>query len=276
MSDIEIWKSKENLMQIKKIFAPKITELEFSAFVEMGKATGLNPFLKEIWAVKYGDAAAQIFIGRDGYRKSAQRHPQYDYHFVDAVYSNDFFEVNEGVFYHKYNLKDRGNVVGAYCNVKRKDSSKNFSLFVDFKEYNKGQSVWKEKPVTMIKKVAEAQALRMAFQELLAGTYDESEDWNTPQSTKINQVQSTSAQLTKLPSGIPTYINFGDSPEDKRHLYKLVSEIAPNFNIDPSKEIEILQMICRNVLEKQPVLEKLDEEISKTFYEYKKSLEVKE
>ena len=48
--------------------------------------------------------------------------------------------------------------------------------FVDIKEYNTNQSVWKQKPATMIKKVAEAQWLRWTFQELFAGTYDESEE----------------------------------------------------------------------------------------------------
>lgn len=45
-------------------------------------------------------------------------------------------------------------------------------------EYNTGRSVWAQKPSTMIKKVAEAQVLRMTFQELFAGTYDESEQWD--------------------------------------------------------------------------------------------------
>lgn len=257
MSNIEIWKNQENLAQIKKIFAPKITDLEFCAFVEMGKSTGLNPFLKEIWAVKYGEAPAQIFIGRDGYRKSAQRHNQYDYHFVDAVYSNDFFEVNDGIFSHKYNLKDRGNVVGAYCSIKRKDGSRPFYHYVDFKEYNKGQSVWKEKPVTMIKKVAESQALRMAFQELFAGSYDESEDWNTPQAAKITAFQSTSTQLPKLPSGTPNYINFGESLEDKVHLKELVTEIAVTYKIDPIKSSESIKIICREVLNRKPTPDNL-------------------
>jgi hypothetical protein len=49
--------------------------------------------------------------------------------------------------------------------------------YVDFKEYVQSFGVWKTKPATMIKKVAEAQGLRGAFQELFAGTYEESENW---------------------------------------------------------------------------------------------------
>lgn len=176
---LTVWEGDENLRQVRAIFAPTLTELEFTMFVEMGKATSLNPFLKEIWAVKYDKSKpAQIFIGRDGYRKTAQRHPLYDYHTADAVYSNDDFQVKDGEVFHKYCLKDRGTLVGAYCTVHRKGSSKAGYVYVDFAEYNLKQSVWNQKPATMIKKVAEAQALKSSFQELFAGSYNEFEEFD--------------------------------------------------------------------------------------------------
>jgi len=42
-------------------------------------------------------------------------------------------------------------------------------------EYSTGRSVWKDKPATMIRKVAESQCLRACFQDLLGGSYDEAE-----------------------------------------------------------------------------------------------------
>lgn len=178
LNQVGIWEKQETLQQIKTIYGKNLNPAEFNIFMQLGKATGLNPFLKEIWAVKYKDSPAQIFVGRDGYRKSAQSHPEYDYHLADAVYSNDDFKVENGEVKHSYNLKDRGKLIGAYCTVKRKHSEKPIFNYVELAEYNKFQSVWKEKPATMIKKVAEAQALRMAFQELFAGTYHEYENWN--------------------------------------------------------------------------------------------------
>lgn len=175
---LSIWESEENKAQIKQIFAPKLNSNEFTIFVEMGKATGLNPFLKEIWAVKYDErSAAQIFIGRDGYRKSAQRHHAYDYHTCDAVYSNDLFKVVNGEVTHEYKLNDRGQLMGAYCLVQRKGSSRPTYVFAELREYNTNKSVWVGKPATMIKKVAEAQALKAAFQELFSGTYSEYEQY---------------------------------------------------------------------------------------------------
>lgn len=176
--NILIWEGDENIKQIRALFAPTLSEQEFFIYVEMGKSTGLNPYLKEIWAVKYDKSkAAQIFIGRDGYRKSAQRHPLYDFHSADAVYGNDEFGVDNGKVLHRYRLKDRGELMGGYCIVQRKGSTRATYVFVELKEYNMKQSVWNGKPATMIKKVAEAQALRMAFQELFSGTYSEFEQY---------------------------------------------------------------------------------------------------
>lgn len=169
------WNDPAMQMQIKESYGSKLSEQEWKLFLGLGKATGLNPFLREIWAVKYGTSPASIFIGRDGYRRSAEAHPEYDYHEVDAVYSNDEFSHKNGIVDHKYDLKNRGEVVGAYCIVKRKSASRPVVNFIDVTEYDLKQSVWNTKKATMAKKVAEAQGLRASFQELFAGTYEESE-----------------------------------------------------------------------------------------------------
>lgn len=196
-NELTIWSNESQLVEIKNIFAKDLLDTEFKTFVWIWKATGLNPFLREIWAVKYGTQSASIFIWRDWYRKSAQANPEYDYHDVDAVYENDNFSVKNWVVEHSYNFKNRGKLVWAYCLVKRKSSTKAMFTFVDFVEYylwNKviengvitekikpgkfgamKETLWDTKPATMIKKVAEAQGLRWSFQELFSGTYDESE-----------------------------------------------------------------------------------------------------
>ena len=179
-TSLTLWNDQSSVQEIKKLYAPNLNENEFKIFLNIGKSTGLNPFLREIWAVKYGQNAASIFIGRDGYRKAAQSNEDYDYHIADAVYSKDEFKVEDGAVKHSYSLNGRGDLVGAYCTVKRKSSSKPNFVYVELKEYNTNQSLWAKKPATMIKKVAEAQGLRMTFQELFAGTYEEAENWQKP------------------------------------------------------------------------------------------------
>ena len=216
-----IWQENKALDEIKKIYGKDLTEGEFTTLCQIGQATGLNPFLREIWAVKYGGSPASIFIGRDGYRKAAQRDPEYDYHLTDAVYQNDDFKVENGEVKHAYPITDRGALIGAYCVIKRRSASKATFTFIEFKEYyqgNKdedgkikkkfdrfkkqyvdmGETLWDSKPATMIKKVAEAQGLRMAFQSMFAGTYAEDERWEEEEFQEADAV-TESGETVKLP-----------------------------------------------------------------------------
>lgn len=182
-NDLVVWDDKK-LQEIKKLYAPNLTNDEFQIFAGIGKMTGLNPFLREIWAVKYGNAPASIFIGRDGYRKAAQASPLYDWHSVEDVRENDIFHIKNGEIIHEINMKDRWKLVGSYALAQRKGASRPNYVRVDLSEYNTGKSVWASKPSTMIKKVAEAQVLRMTFQDLFAGTYDEAEEWEQKDEAK--------------------------------------------------------------------------------------------
>jgi phage recombination protein Bet len=194
------WNDPQMQLQIKQTYGKDLNEGEWKLFVGLGVATGLNPFLREIWAVKYGNNPASVFIGRDGYRRSAQNHPEYEYHFADAVYTNDVYKVVSGEVTHEYTLKDRGALVGAYCIVKRKNASKPAVTYVDLKEYVQSFGVWKTKPATMIKKVAEAQGLRASFQELFAGTYEESEQWQEDKKNAVDVAPVQNAPVTEQPA----------------------------------------------------------------------------
>lgn len=171
---VNVWEKQD---RIKALVAPNLSSDEFGLFMEIGSHLGANPFLREIWAVKYGSSPAAIFLGRDFYRKKAQEQETYDGHTVDAVYSKDQFSVNNGIPSHSYTPGDRGNLIGAYCTVHLKNTKVPFYVFVELSEYNLGKSNWSKMPATMIKKVAEAQALRGAFQGIFAGTYGEAEQW---------------------------------------------------------------------------------------------------
>ena len=203
MQDIMLWEDTKQVAEIKEIYGKDLTETEFKMLIGIGKATGLNPFLREIWAVKYGNQPACIFIGRDGYRKAAQANQQYDYHIVDAVYSNDQFKIENGLVSHSYGGGNRGDLLGAYCIVKRKSASQPVYLYVDRSEYDIKKSVWVQKPATMIKKVAEAQALRMAFQDIFSGTYDETEAWEEKQTATVASPKTQGGVIDVTANGNP-------------------------------------------------------------------------
>lgn len=205
-----IWDEKQDA--IKEAYGKDLTKNEFTMFMEMGKALQLNPFNREIWAVKYGNKVS-IFVGRDGYRINAQKQPDYDGHVKAAIYQNDVFEVIDGKVHHKFNLTDRGAIIGAYCEVYRKGITYPLREIVYFEEYYKGQknpdgtikqaynryekkylpmkpTNWDTMEATMIQKVAEAQTLRMAYQGVFGGTYSDAENW-IPEGEEVPQKPGT-------------------------------------------------------------------------------------
>jgi phage recombination protein Bet len=153
--------TEEDLALIKAKFAPNATESEFKLLMYMSKKFGLDPLLKEIWLVKFGDSPAQIYAGRDGYLKVAHRSGQFDGMKTTIFWSEDGKKVTK-----------------ATCMVWRKDTSHPFESEVYFSEYTTGKNLWNTKPSVMLGKVAESVALRKAFS--VAGMYSPEEMGDSP------------------------------------------------------------------------------------------------
>ena len=246
-TELTMWEDSQKLAEIKKMYGGNLSPAQWTVFLEYGKSTGLNPFTREIYAIAYGNQC-NIFIGRDGYRKMAQRNPDYDYHQADAVYSNDDFRIENGEVRHSYTLNDRGRLVGAYGIAKRLNSSKPVFTYVEFVEYYQGNknpdgsikktskgypmkpTVWDEKPATMIKKVAEAQVLRMCWQELFAGTYEESEDWNKNRENLASVQQRDGSSEPSDLAAIPQVASIDD-------LTEMQSSLAEEDMADVAREM---------------------------------------
>jgi hypothetical protein len=61
-------------------------------------------------------------------------------------------------------LFDKSKLMGAYCNIFRKDRAKATAVFVSLKDYyKKGAPIWEQYINAMILKVAESMALKRAF-----------------------------------------------------------------------------------------------------------------
>lgn len=231
---LAIWQEPEQLTKVRQMFAPKLSNDEFEIYVQMGIACALNPFLREIWAIKYDDKSpAQIFIGRDGYRKIISRNANYDGHIVDAVFSNDTFEVDLVKKYvrHIPNFKDRGKLIGAYCIVYMKNSSIPHYVFAEVNEYNTGKSSWSQKPATMIKKVAEAQAIRMADQTC-SSTY-------SPEEVPDNMVGDYSPKAAQLNKDLNVYEGEKVNVETGEVISAQMPDagVASPFNYDEIKKM---------------------------------------
>ncbi len=255
------WDNQQQLHEIKNLISQTpLTETEFSYLVQLGKATQLNPFNREIWAIKYSSkAAAQIFIGRDGYRIAASRHPMYLRHQVTAVYSNDEFKVVNDEIIHSYGLGDRGTLESAYCKVYLKGQINYSYVYVTMKEYGLTQSVWKDKPETMLKKVAEAQALRQSFPDFFAGTYSDAELPQQEERTAL-RVVNEGTQTEKLNKILDDNIIDPESGEIINPKPKFVPG-NPEISINEEQIYEINSLIKQKNLS--------EERISKAFSIYK-------
>ena len=143
---------------IKATVAKGASDEELIMFLRIAKEYGLNPFMKEIWFAKMGDEYA-IMTSRDGYRKLAMRDPKFRKCQSVAVCENDEFEMEWVMgeiinITHKFKHNDRGKVVGAYA-VLKTTTHDNYATYVDFKEYDKRNTIWRKYPSAMIRKVAE-------------------------------------------------------------------------------------------------------------------------
>lgn len=156
-----------------------VTDQEVNYFVHLCRGQGLNPFLKEIYLIKFGTQPATFVVSKEAFLKRAEANPQYDGSESGIIVLNKDGELIErkGGFF----LKDSEQVVGGWAKVYRKDRKYPSDVQVTFEEYagrtkdGNLNSNWANRPATMIKKVALVQALREAFPNDLNNLYTEEE-----------------------------------------------------------------------------------------------------
>ena len=157
-----------------------VTDQEIVYFMHLCKSRQLNPFTKEAYLIKYGQEPATMVVARDALEKRAIKNVQYNGKKVGIYVMNK--ETNElikrdGTIY----IKETEKLIGAWCTVYRKDWENPVSVEVNLDEYigrkkdGTANTNWTNKPVTMVTKVAKAQALREAFIEELEGMYEQEE-----------------------------------------------------------------------------------------------------
>ena len=149
-----------------------ITNQEVTMFLSLCKFQKLNPFLKEVYLIKYGNSPATMVVGKDTLLKRAMRNPKYEGTKAGVIVlgSDGKLTEREGTFF-----LENESLVGGWAQVFVKGYATPIYASVSIKEYSTGQSNWKSKPATMIRKVALAQALREAFPEETAALYDATE-----------------------------------------------------------------------------------------------------
>lgn len=143
---------------IKSTVAKGASNDELKLFLYRCKHMGLDPLKPgQIHFIKYGNNPGSIVIGREGFRSK-------------AASTKKHVGTKVGI------LRDEsGQCIGAWAEVYRSDWTQPARDEVSLAEYNTGRAQWAKMPETMIKKVAEVAALRMAFPDELGGLYSDDE-----------------------------------------------------------------------------------------------------
>lgn len=158
---------------IKTYICPAASDQEAFMFLKLCQARGLNPFLKEVYLIKYGGGPATMVVGKDAFTRRAEEHPQFDGFkagIIVKVGQEYELDYREGTF-----LMKGEELVGAWSEVYRKDRTHPFKNTVSRSEYDTGKSNWLKMPATMLRKVSLVQSLREAFASEFSGMYDQAE-----------------------------------------------------------------------------------------------------
>jgi phage recombination protein Bet len=179
--------SAERIAIIKKSICPDLTDGEMALFIEVCKRTGLDPFRKQIYAIKRGGKVThQTSI--DGFRVLAQRSGKY------AGQLGPFWCGPDGQWREVWLEKDPP--AAAKVGVMRVGFVEPVWAVAKFSSYA-ADNLWRKMPEVMIAKCAEALALRKAFPEDASGLYtaeemaqaDNTEPAHDPQTGEVKPLK---------------------------------------------------------------------------------------
>jgi phage recombination protein Bet len=146
--------SDEQVKLIRDTIAKGATDDEFKLFMYRAKNMGLDPLKPgQIYFVKYGNSPGTIILGIDGMRSRAERTGKHE-------------GTRRGIL-----RDDKGKCIAGWAEVYRMGWREPAREEAPLAEYVSTKQNWQKMPETMIKKVAEAAALRIAFPDELGGTY---------------------------------------------------------------------------------------------------------
>ena len=152
----------------------RVSDQEVFLFIKMCEAQKLNPFATgEVYLIKFGDQPAQLVVGYDTYKRRAEENPNHLYteSGIVVVRGQEVVQKQGACLYPTEKL------IGGWCRVHKLKNNKEVTTYKEcgLDEYDKKQSVWKDKPCMMMEKVAVSQALREAYPKDYEGLYTEAE-----------------------------------------------------------------------------------------------------
>lgn len=237
------WLSQDEKKIIKaQFFPPNATDMDMIYCMKVAETFNLNPILKQIYFVERvtninGQRISKIepLAGRDSFLTLAHR-------------SGKFAGIeSECAIKQKAVLQDgewmNKNELVATARVYRTDNERPFCAEVSYGEYvqrtGKGEitKFWREKPETMLKKVAESQALRKAFD--ISGLYsvdevgeNEDKDDKRPQKLQTPKTQNLNELLNSSEKPNSSTVNQKLTVGDAEFIEAAPLEVEIDVNED--------------------------------------------
>lgn len=188
----------EKLALIKQTVAKGATDLELDLFLHACKRTGLDPLMKQIYAIKRWSAADNRDVmsfqtGIDGYRLIADRTGKY------AGSDEPSFMVSADGLPEVASVTVTKMVDGVPCKF---SASARWLEYVQRNRQGQPTSMWQKMPFLMLGKCAEALALRKAFPAELSGVYTHEEMMQADTDPQANPIitnkQTAQAKIAEL------------------------------------------------------------------------------
>ena len=158
--------SEKQLSRLRSEYC-QLDDNDFDTFVEQAERLDLDPFSRQIYAVKKEGSRMQVLCTIDGLRIVAERSSKY------AGQTPALWCGNDGVW--KDVWLEKTPPAACKVGVMRSDFAEPLYAVARFDSYNQGTSYWTSMPDIMISKCAEALALRRAFPARLSGCYSDAE-----------------------------------------------------------------------------------------------------
>lgn len=178
--------TQERVDLLKRTICHDSTNDEFALFLSQCKRTGLDPFARQIHAVKR-KGKMTIQVGIDGLRLIAERTGEAD------GQDGPYWCGEDGVWRDVWVSAERP--AAAKVTVYRKGQKHGYTGVATWREYYQpAGGMWDRLPATMLAKVAESVALRKGFPQEMSGLYTADETGTAPDDDRTPQAQQPAPQ----------------------------------------------------------------------------------